>query len=226
MTEKIHWSRVTLQGPDSADFLHRLTTVNIKTLAPGSRVPGCFLSAQGKIRAAFWLERLAVDSFAFEFDAGPEAKGVDTLHAIIEEYRFSEKFDVSPAVPGVLLHSVFGDVDATARVEKLIAWWGHEITDQVLPVEIGWGKAVAENKGCYPGQEVIEKIISLGSPPRRLVRIEGEGTPPPLGPCDGGTITTSVAIPQGFAALALLRKTHAQAGKEIAGGKITQVADA
>ena len=40
---------------------------------------------------------------------------------------------------------------------------------------------VAQNKGCYPGQEVIERLITQGAPPRRLVRFraaaDGAGAP-------------------------------------------------
>ena len=79
-----------------------------------------------------------------------------------------------------------------------------EITESAVPLEIGLRTAIADNKGCYPGQEVIEKIVALGSPAKRLVRIEGVGTPPLVGDriqaidpsthqagAEIGTITTS-----------------------------------
>ncbi len=38
-------------------------------------------------------------------------------------------------------------------------------------LETGFDKAVARNKGCYPGQEVIERIYTYGSVNRKLCRI-------------------------------------------------------
>jgi folate-binding protein YgfZ len=55
------------------------------------------------------------------------------------------------------------------RVEKGIPAWGHELSDQVTPLEAGLGAAVAENKGCYTGQEVIARQSNYDKVTRRLV---------------------------------------------------------
>ncbi len=47
-----------------------------------------------------------------------------------------------------------------------------EIHEGILPLDIGLDFMIAENKGCYPGQEVIERIRSMGSPPKILVKIQ------------------------------------------------------
>lgn len=54
----------------------------------------------------------------------------------------------------------------------------NEINSSTMPLEIGLNDAVHENKGCYPGQEVIERIRALGQPPRLLVQVKGSGTAP------------------------------------------------
>jgi len=108
-----------------------------------------------------------------------------------------------------------------ARLRALRPRLDHEITTAANPLELGMRDAVAENKGCYPGQEVIEKIVALGAPARRLVRIEGhgpapsEGTPVSANGVEAGTVTSSVAEGAGYLALAVVRKTHAQAGLEL-----------
>src|SRR3989344_4769823 len=43
---------LNVSGKDAADFLHRLTSANIKTLKIGEAVPALFLSANGKLIAA------------------------------------------------------------------------------------------------------------------------------------------------------------------------------
>lgn len=48
-----------------------------------------------------------------------------------------------------------------------------ELTPNTIPLEAHLDDAVHENKGCYPGQEVVERIRSMGQVPRELVRIHG-----------------------------------------------------
>lgn len=117
------------------------------------------------------------------------------------------------------------------RIESMTPRPGKEIVESSVPLELGLYHAIADNKGCYPGQEVIEKIISLGSPSRRLVLVEaGTGTPPTEGTklfnlaepaAEVGEVTSvSAKASGGYEALALIRKIHAREGLEVrpAGG--------
>ncbi len=110
------------------------------------------------------------------------------------------------------------------RMQALRPRVNSEITEAVLPLEIGLRQAIADNKGCYPGQEVIEKIIALGSPPRRLVRIEGEGNAPRIGDSIYHFSTPSIVLGQitsiskqgnKYSALGLIKKIHAKEGLEV-----------
>jgi folate-binding protein YgfZ len=46
-----------------------------------------------------------------------------------------------------------------------------EITEKYIPIELGLIKALDNNKGCYVGQEVIEKLLSFAKAPKKIVRI-------------------------------------------------------
>lgn len=62
------------------------------------------------------------------------------------------------------------------RIEAGIPAWGADIDDSVIPAETGQiERGISFNKGCYLGQEVIERMRSLGSPARRLVRLRVAG---------------------------------------------------
>src|SRR5262249_13491119 len=89
-----HWKWVSFSGKDAADFLHRLTTVNIKRLATGTGSPGCFLNAKGQIVSFFHLWRMDSDKFFFELDAGADGSWLKRLLDTIEMYTFSEKISV------------------------------------------------------------------------------------------------------------------------------------
>jgi len=62
------------------------------------------------------------------------------------------------------------------RIEAGIPWPGHEITSEYLPAETRQlARAVSFNKGCYLGQEVVERMRSRGVVARQLVGLGFEG---------------------------------------------------
>lgn len=65
-------------------------------------------------------------------------------------------------------------------------------TDQrTIPNEVGLlGVAVHLAKGCYRGQETIARVHTLGRPPRRLIRMQLDGSPERL-PEVGAAITAA-----------------------------------
>ena len=93
---------------------------------------------------------------------------------------------------------------SSARIQSGFAFPERELTSSSNPLELGMTAWIAENKGCYPGQEVIERIISQGSPAKRLVRLEMSAPTPPSSP-----LTLSLLEPSGH--------------KEV--GKLTSAAD-
>jgi folate-binding protein YgfZ len=55
------------------------------------------------------------------------------------------------------------------RIEEGIPRWGHELTDQIIPVEANLAEsAVDYAKGCYIGQEVISRMKMSGQLNKRL----------------------------------------------------------
>ena len=69
----------------------------------------------------------------------------------------------------------------TRRIEAGIPWPGAEISEDYLPAEtMQLERAVSFQKGCYLGQEVIERMRSRGVVARQLCafEIEGEALPP------------------------------------------------
>lgn len=53
---------------------------------------------------------------------------------------------------------------------------GVEVSEQTLLLEAGLENAVDRGKGCYPGQEVIERIFTYGQVNRKLVRVKWSGS--------------------------------------------------
>ena len=108
--------------------------------------------------------------------------------------------------------------------------------ERTLPPEaVLEARAISYNKGCYVGQEIIERIRSRGHVNRRLTGLLLDGALPPAGAKllrDGkevGVITTAVESPTLGRAIALgyLRREHWQPGTrlEVEGGATAAVAE-
>lgn len=69
------------------------------------------------------------------------------------------------------------------RIEAGIPWLGRDIDDQTIPLETGQiERGISFQKGCYLGQEIIERMRTRGGAARRLVKLrmhDGEGVAPP-----------------------------------------------
>jgi tRNA-modifying protein YgfZ len=65
------------------------------------------------------------------------------------------------------------DVLEAGRIEAGIPRWGAELDESVLPDEAGLRErgAIADNKGCYIGQETVARIKTYGHVNRRLVAL-------------------------------------------------------
>jgi len=97
-----------------------------------------------------------------------------------------------------------------------------------VPADIGPGElpneggldavAISYNKGCYLGQEVMARLKSMGQVRRRLFRVRGSRSLPPLpaalhqGGRRIGELRTAAATAEGFVGMALLSLIHFQAG--------------
>lgn len=66
-----------------------------------------------------------------------------------------------------------------ARIEANIPWYGDDFDETMLAPEARLDAFIAENKGCYTGQEVIARIKNRGHVNRLLVsfRIDGDVVP-------------------------------------------------
>ena len=78
---------------------------------------------------------------------------------------------------------------------------GHEIDAEFNPFEVGLGNEVHLDKGCYTGQEALQRLTTYRSVRRALARVEGSGVAPAT-PCEiqapagaAGWLTSAAAVP-------------------------------
>lgn len=108
------------------------------------------------------------------------------------------------------------------RVEFGRAAHGHEITDEFTPYEANLWHEVHLSKGCYTGQEVLQRLVTYDSTRRQLVRVTGDG-PPPATPTDvraegevAGRVTTAISDGAGWIGLAIARRDAIERGASFA----------
>lgn len=91
--------------------------------------------------------------------------------------------------------------------------------NETIPLEAGADLGIDYNKGCYLGQEVIERLRSRGTPNREYRRVSFEGPVPSLpasliaeGGRDAGTLSSAVSDGDSVTGIAVVRRRALQDG--------------
>lgn len=111
------------------------------------------------------------------------------------------------------------------RVAAGIPRYGLDIRDNNLPQETGQTQALNFNKGCYIGQEIVERIRARGNVHRTLAGMEIEGAPPAPGTKvmftgkEAGEVSSALRVPSAHGertlALGIVRREVAKPGTQV-----------
>lgn len=98
-------------------------------------------------------------------------------------YRIYCSIEEKPAVIARLesdgIHAATPEDARLVRIENGKPRYGEDILETSLPQETGQMHAVSFNKGCYLGQEIVERIRARGRVNRHLTRLELDAAEPP-----------------------------------------------
>jgi len=110
------------------------------------------------------------------------------------------------------------------RIAAGIPRYGIDIRERDLPQETGQMQALDFSKGCYIGQEIVERVRSRGNVHRTLVGFTVDGPVPAPGTKvqaagkDAGEITSALATPTDHGdrvlALGYIRREFAKPGTD------------
>ncbi len=159
ITEKVElrnvsadWVRLGCTGPDAPRIAADLGVTNLSPMAS-------LASAQVAPDGSLLVRHDFAGMTGFELIV-PAAQGGTWWD------RLAGPLGAAPA--GVLTGEVL-------RIEAAIPEWPADIDDKVIPPETGQvERGISYHKGCYLGQEVIERLRSLGAPARKLVRLTAD----------------------------------------------------
>lgn len=203
-----HWPHdiVTVVGPDASTDLHSQVSQDLRNLAVSESTWAFVLQPTGRVDALAQVLRTGDDAFELRVDRG----WGEALVARLNRFRIRVKAEVT------LAGGSEGDA-ARYHDERVRAGWpamGAEITEDTIPGEMPHvvAQSVSFTKGCYPGQELVERMDSRAAKaPRRLVLVPmPAGTKPgdavTIGGESVGTVTSVTADGSGALALALVRR--------------------
>jgi folate-binding protein YgfZ len=154
---------VVIEGPDAATYLQSQASQDLRGMTVGDQRWTFFLQPTGKVDV---LARVTlVGDEAFRLDTDPGFGSV--LEARLNRFKIRVKAVVS------VLEAAEGSVDVDEDRRIAAAWpkMGAEIVPgETIPAETGLDDvAISFTKGCYPGQELVERMDSRGSKaPRHL----------------------------------------------------------
>ena len=142
---------------------------------------------------------------------------------------------LSPENAGTMWEALVSSGATQVGTEALEMWriatgiprYGTDIRERDLPQETGQQHALNFSKGCYIGQEIVERIRSRGAVHRRFTGFTFEGRLPAVGTKlerDGrelGEVTSATVLPSGQAiGLGYLRREAGEAGATIDAGGV------
>ena len=183
---------IEMTGPDAIDFAQRMFSRDMKQIGVGETRPSVFLSAQGKVLSLFWINRLDAGLFLYV-----RASAQKALYDLIERYHFAENFKLTikasiqaswepkPAAntagslwrgtefsfEPTIAPTKFGSADEWTlhRIRNRIPEEGLDYDTSTLVFDLGFEELCDPAKGCYIGQEVVERVRTRGGKgPREL----------------------------------------------------------
>jgi folate-binding protein YgfZ len=191
---------VRVSGPDALTYLQGQVSQDLPPMSIGERRWTFLLQPTGKVEVLARVTRIAEDEFVFDVDGGYG----DALVGRLNRFKIRVKVDVEP-LPWRVLRVVGGDdvigpdavppdgvpegTSADLEAARIAAGWpamGAEIVPgETIPAETGVTPlAVNFRKGCYPGQELVERMDSRGAQAPRTLRVlnvaEGSGPGDPI----------------------------------------------
>ncbi len=149
--ETEQWAAIGLEGPGSL-----LAAIELGISAPDS-----------KYGVREWGDGFAAHA------ASTGEEGIRVFLPVAEEAGFLQKL-AAAGIP-----QATSEEGRTVRIENGLPRYGEEISERYLVQETQVMRAVHLNKGCYLGQEIVERVRSRGQVHRLLALVRFQTKTPP-----------------------------------------------
>jgi folate-binding protein YgfZ len=205
--ESARYGALGIEGPNASSVSRELTGIDLSALAELGRVQTEVASIP------CWLVKRSPGGVA-GFELLAERDRLPDLWKLLSE-------SVKEHSGGPMGYSA----TSAQRLAQGIPWFGYDFGEKQIPHEAGLEKThISYTKGCYTGQEIVERVRSRGQVNRRRVDLifDGPGLPAP-----GETLTvegtevgfvTRAAVPsflQNAIGMGYVRKDHNVPGSQL-----------
>ncbi len=204
-----HYKLLTLQGPLAEQAILQTDPLGIKELP---QEPYGITAGGHESESEFYIAN----------NARVGTKGYDLFIA-------TDRFELTKSALKEVVEQLGGGLCQAASLEPLrieagIPRFPVDMEPTILAPELGIeSRTISYTKGCYIGQEVINRIKSVGKVNRHLVGLRYSNTAPPAGSFlfhqdkKVGLVLSSVFsnLANGFIGLALLKTLHSEPGMQL-----------
>ncbi len=192
-----HRPTFSVAGPDRLSWLNDIASQKLDDLVPGRWFTAYVLDAHGHVGHVFG----GVDDGATLW-ASSEPGHQDALLAWLRRMQFAARVEIADRTESHAMVLAGGprivsrsDLDEVLGEQRAGTWAADALRieagqprifvdtdDKTIPNELAnpegltLGAGVHLQKGCYPGQETVARVYTLGRPPRRLTRLHLDGT--------------------------------------------------
>jgi folate-binding protein YgfZ len=211
-----HLERFLVADDVEIEELATLRVLDIEGPASIDAVGGCFGDSARELER--WQQR-ELDGFHI---ANLPRYGGPAFTLIVDKTALAAvAARVKQSCPGIC--ELSAEILDIIRIENGLALIGTDTNERTLALEARLEPAISFNKGCYVGQETIERATAHGSLKRRLygIRIVGDelpsiGAPMQLEGKEVGRLTSVVSSPAGILGLAILHHSVWALGTRVA----------
>lgn len=168
------YGAVRVEGPDAAEFLHRMCSQDVEGMGEGAAAPAAFLDPKGKLLAIVTVGRVAKETYVVETQGHQAAE----VYGLLDRYHFTERLKLEE-LSGQCAHVLAFQGVPAASDEVSGApgpWesapWRVEILDGAVLFEgsrrgVAWRRA----HGADPAAALGEQPQPLGAKEREAVRL-------------------------------------------------------
>jgi folate-binding protein YgfZ len=198
---------VIVEGPDALTYLHSQVSQDLRDLSVGASTWTLVLEPTGKVESFAHVTRTGDDRFDLDVDAGFG----ESLAARLARFKIRVNADI------VVESARTAQPSEAHEAARVAAGWprmGFEILPgQTIPAATGVVPvAVSFDKGCYPGQELVERMDSRGADAPLSPRVVDVAPGATVGDpviVDGQEVGTVTSVsPNGDLAIALVKRGH------------------
>jgi aminomethyltransferase len=202
---------LAIEGPAAAAIVRELSGVDLATMAPYGHATADVQTAAGAIACRVIRHSL------FGFPGAEFLVARDALVPLWNVLQSAAQAQLGGAIGYQALNAL--------RLEAGIPWFGADFDEHQIPHEAALENThISFTKGCYTGQEIVERVRSRGHVNRRRTALAFSGAEPPAAGAlltatgaEVGHVTSAAFSPRAGKPIGMgyVRREHGQPGSKL-----------